>query len=102
MLVHDRGVRRLEETRPAAAGIEFGAGLKQRRAAARASEDAFALEVGVRAGERALGALLPQDTELFRREVRAPLVFGLGDLGHCCLPYRLPIYGSMGRYVGSD
>ncbi len=75
-----RRVDRLVEARPAGAGIELGLGAEERQAAAGAHEGAGARLVVERAGERPLGAPLPQDAVLLRRQLLAPLRVGLDYL----------------------
>ena len=73
--------RRLEEARPAAARLELRVRAEELRPAAGAAVDAVAVLVPVRAGERALRALAPQDLVLLGREALAPLLVGELDLG---------------------
>ena len=75
-------VHRVEEARPAGAGVELGVGAEQLCAAAATAVDAVLLVVPVGAGERALGALLAEDLVLLGRELRPPLRLGLLDLLH--------------------
>src|SRR5439155_13875081 len=70
------GVGRVEERRPAAMGFELLATAEQLGAAGPAFVDALGLGVGVLAGERPLGAGLPQHRELVGGELLAPLVVG--------------------------
>src|SRR6201986_4156411 len=56
LMLADRVLQRLIETRPAGAAFEFGLRGEQRQVAAGASEDTLAMLVEQRAGKRALGA----------------------------------------------
>src|SRR3954468_24516349 len=76
------GVGRLGEARPARARVELGVGAEQLRAAAGTDERAVGLGVEELARERALGGAVAQDLELVGVELLAPLLLGLGDLGH--------------------
>ena len=67
---------RLDEARPARAGVELGIGAEQLRPAARAAVDAGRLRIGVGAGERPLGSLLPQHGVLLGGEAGPPLGVG--------------------------
>src|SRR5262245_31510827 len=66
----------VEEARPPGAALVLGLRLEERQLAAGAHEGALALLGIERARARALGALLPKDVELLRREALAPLVVG--------------------------
>lgn len=61
----------VEEGRPAAPAVKFGAALVKRRAAPCAGVDALPLEVLVLAGAGRLGALFSQDAELRKLDVSA-------------------------------
>ena len=67
---------RLDEARPAGAGVELRLGAKQLRAAAGTPIDAGHLGVRVRARERPLRRLPSQDGVLLGREALAPLLVG--------------------------
>src|SRR5688572_10372102 len=71
---------------PAGAGFELRRGIEQRRTAADAAIQPFAMVVPVLATECALGALLARDAILQVVELRPPLVGRLTDLvGHAVL-----------------
>src|SRR5690554_1456365 len=74
-LVEAVWVVRGAEAGPAAAGVEFRAGLKDRRVARRAAVHAAGLGVAILAGEGALGAGFAQDVELLGGELFAPIRF---------------------------
>src|SRR6185503_14261852 len=73
---------RLEEARPAGAGVELGLGAEERQAAAGALVHARVLGGVVLAGEGALGAVLAHDLVLLLGELGLPLGVGLDDLFH--------------------
>ena len=70
---------RLEEARPAGAGIELRVRGEERQTAADAGVDALPLVVEERAAERPLGALAARDLELLAGQQLAPLGVGLLD-----------------------
>src|SRR5436190_19040512 len=76
----NRVFKRLVETRPASAALEFGLRGEQRQVATGAGEDALAMFLEQRTRTRALGALLAQNFVLLGRELRAPFRVGLFDL----------------------
>jgi hypothetical protein len=61
--------------------VELGLGAEQFGAAGSAGVGADGLGVDVLTGPRPFGAGLAQDGVLLRRELRAPLLVGLDDLG---------------------
>src|SRR6185369_4713974 len=75
-------VGRRRERGPAAAGVVLRVGGEQLRPAAGTPVGARIERVVVLAGERALSALLAQNTVLLGREFGPPLLFGFLDLGH--------------------
>src|SRR5690606_723041 len=79
---HFGRVERLKVAGPAAAGVEFGVGRKQRGTATDTAIDAGCEGVPVAAGERAFGALASNDVIFFGRQERLPFLFGTGDLFH--------------------
>ncbi len=80
MLRHGLRVGGNHEARPAASGVELGAGVEEQRAAAGAVVVAGFVVEFERAGEGPFGALLAQDVILLGRKLRAPLGIGLDDL----------------------
>src|SRR5690625_4753139 len=83
-----RGIERLPKTRPATAGMVFRIGAEQRRAAASTEILAFSFIIIVLATKSRLGALLPENAILLRRQLLPPLVFRLLDLLHRSTPPR--------------
>src|ERR1700733_3161980 len=83
-LLVDMALRRGRgKARPAAAGIEFGIGFKQRLSAAGAGVNAGPVLVLVFAGARPFGRFLAQHRILHRRQFLPPLGFALLDFaGH--------------------
>ncbi len=79
MLGDLRAFGRLIEGGPAAAGLEFGVGREQRRAAADAVVKPGPLLVVQRAGKGVLRAVLACDLISFRRKLRLPLGFTFLD-----------------------
>src|ERR1700730_9425102 len=79
---HGVALGRLVEARPAAVGLELRVGGEQPRAAGPAVVDAAGLGVGVLAGERRLGARLPEHLVLLRGQPLAPLVLRELNLRH--------------------
>src|SRR5215472_12289651 len=73
---------RLPEAWPAGAGIELGAGVKKRRAAADAAIQTLVMLVPVLTGESHLRAVMAGNFESAGRELLLPLAFALHDLGH--------------------
>ena len=76
----------VEEGRPAAAALELGRALVQRRAAARTCVHALVVVLVVLAGACRLGALLAQDAELVGRRSAASAIRMIGRhrLGRTC------------------
>lgn len=74
----------VEESRPAATRVKLCRRLVQRRVATGACVDTLIVELVVGACAGALSAFLPQNTELGRAELRAPLALALalGKVGH--------------------
>ena len=70
------GLDRTREGRPAGTGVELVARVEERRAAARAEEDAGAVVFVERARERALGAFFTEHVELLAGEALLPLFVG--------------------------
>ena len=64
------------ETRPAGAGIEFGVGTEEFIAATSAAVNARVFTIMIFTGEGALGAFLPADGILFRRQFFFPFLVG--------------------------
>ena len=75
----DGVVDRRVKCRPTAAGVVLGFGQKQRRAAGFADVGAVLVMMIVFAGERPLGAFLPEDAILLGRQLGPPLGIGLDD-----------------------
>ena len=65
---------------PSGAGFKLGVGLEQRRATADAVVHSGLFVIPVLAGKGRLGAALPRNVELLRRELLTPFLFGLLDL----------------------
>src|SRR5690242_17227404 len=82
LLVDRLAARRRVERGPAAAGVVLRLRLEQRRAAACADVRPVVEHVVVLARERPLGALLAENAVLLRRQLFAPLRFGLLDWTH--------------------
>src|SRR4051795_13369267 len=82
------GDRRLGEARPAGAGVELRVRAEQLVAAGGAAVYPVFLRVGVLASERRLRAVPAQHLVLLRRELLAPLVFALLDLGFHLASFR--------------
>src|SRR6476659_9365311 len=76
----DRLVLGRPERGPAGAALVLGVGIEQRLAAAGAAEDALALLVVQRAGERTLGAVLAQHMVLQGVELLLPVGIGFFEL----------------------
>jgi uncharacterized protein len=72
---------RLDEARPARPRVELRVGAEDLAAAAGAAVHPVPVLIPVRAGERALGSLLPEDRVLLRRQPRAPLLVSELDPG---------------------
>ena len=84
--------RRLDEARPAGAGVELRVGAEELGAAAGAAVDAGVLRVDVLAGERALGALPPEDLVLLRASApRATRRLSSGFVSPCAQRSRAPL-----------
>src|SRR4029079_9529493 len=92
-------VCRCIEARPARAGIVFGIGAEQRRAASDAFVHAVALLLPARMAEGTLGAMLAGDVILLESQLFRPLSIGLGKLhgvvllglGRSVHVWRLPV-----------
>src|SRR5262245_29044473 len=78
---------RLPEAGPARAGIEFGAGIKERLAATNTLIDAGFFGIPVDAGKGLLRPLAAGNAKLFRAENLFPLLIRFLDfLDHCGIP----------------
>jgi hypothetical protein len=71
----------LPETRPPAAGIEFGRGIKQGIAATYAAVNSRIMAIPIRASKRLFGAALAAYLVLLRTQFFAP--FGIGFCNWC-------------------
>src|SRR5260370_25682920 len=89
------------EAGPAAAALELLLGAKELGAAARAKVAAGLVVVPERAGERALGGLLPKHAILLGRQLAAPLLVALLDLVVHVQPQRAPSSQAPVRSVAS-
>jgi len=77
----DGVVDRLVKCRPTAAGVVLGFGQKQRRAAGFADVGAVLEMMIVFAGERPLGAFLPEDAVFLRGQCGPPFGLCLNNFG---------------------
>lgn len=72
----------LPKAGPAAAGVEFAFGSKQRLAATDAMVGSAGCTISVFAGKRRFCAFFPANVKLFRSEIVAPLLFAILLIGH--------------------
>ena len=86
--LHVRRIDRCVKARPAGAGVVLRLRREERQSAPGTPVNARLLMIPVCAGEGRLGAMLPQNAVLLRRQQSPPFSFGARDLlnGHCPKP----------------
>lgn len=86
--LHVRRVDRCVKARPTGAGVVLCLRRKQWQSASGTPVNAWLFMIPVCAGEGRLGAVLPENAVLLRRQQSPPFSFGARDLlnGHCPKP----------------